>query len=196
MHACIELVIFILDGQGSTNQAGRCPFSWSSASLWCPPRLRAWTTAFYTVRHAILSAGSVKAIPYCIIYKYNADDTQVWVSFTWDDSANQLDSLKSCLDSVLNQMLHNRLKLSPSKTDFLLIGHEQQQKKYLSSFPVTLMGIDADPSASSRNQGVDFDQNFNFQKHISRLCSSCCYNICDLCRIRWHLNLDNAKSLL
>ena len=43
---------------------------------------------------------------------------------------------ESCLDSVLNWMLHNRSKLNSSKADFLLIGHEQQWKKYLSCIPV------------------------------------------------------------
>ena len=63
-------------------------------------------------------------------------------------------------------MLHNRLKLNPSKTDFLLIGHEQQRKKSLFSFTVTLMGIDANPSACARNLGVVFDQNFNNFRNI------------------------------
>ena len=193
---CTELVIFILDGQESTNQAGKCPFSWSSASLWCaPPRLRAWTTAFYTVHHSSQSLSTVIQ-GHSILHHLYADDSQLYISFTSDDSANQLGRLKSCLDSVLNWMLHNRLKLNPSKTDFLLIGRKQQRKKYLSRFPTTLMGIDANPSASARNLGVVFDQNFNFRKHISQVCSSCFCHIRDLHRIRRHLNLDNAKSVL
>ena len=125
------------------------------------PQGSAWTTAFtlYTTPLSTVSQG------HSILHHLYADDSHLCISFTSDDSANQLDSLKSCLDSVLNWMLHNRLKLHPSKTDFLLIGHEQQQKKHLSRFPITLMGIDANPSASARNLGVDFDQNFNFRKH-------------------------------
>ena len=57
------------------------------------------------------------------------------------------------------------------------------------------MGVDTNPAKSARNLGVVFDQNFNFRKHISAVCSSCLYHIRDLRRIRRHLNLDSAKSL-
>ena len=92
-------------------------------------------------------------------------------------------------------MLSNKLKLNPGKTEFILIGHEQQRKKFLSQFPVSLMGVDTKPSKSARNLGVVFDQDFNFQKQISQVCGSCRYHIRDLRRIRRHLTLDNAKYL-
>ena len=40
--------------------------------------------------------------------------------------------------TVQNWMLWNKLKPNPSKTEFLLIGHEQQCKQYLSIFPCPL----------------------------------------------------------
>ena len=173
---CTKLVIFILDGQESTDQGGRCPFFWSSASFWCPPSLRAWTTALYTVHTALSTAIQVHPIMHHL-YAYNSHlSLCIYRSPHADDSANQLDSLKFCLDSVLNWMFHNRLKLNPSKTDFLLIGHEEQRKKYLSRFPITLMGIDGNPSASARNLGVAFDQKFNFRKRVSQVCNSCFYH--------------------
>ena len=57
------------------------------------------------------------------------------------------------------------------------------------------MGADTNPSKSARNLGVVFDQNFNFRKHITQICSSCRYHMRDLRRIRRHLNLNCAKSL-
>ena len=124
-----------------------------------------------------------------------ADDSQLYVSFSAGDSGDQLNSLKCCLDSVLKWMLSNKLKLNPDKTEFLLIGHEQQRQKYMDQFPVTLMGVNTNPSKSARNLGVIFDQNFSFHSHISQVCSSCFYHIRDLRRIRRHMNLDCAKSL-
>ena len=65
----------------------------------------------------------------------------------------------------------NKLKLNPGKTEFLLIGHEQQRRKYESLFPVPLMGVDTKPSKSARNLGVSFDQTFNFRgAHLPGLC--------------------------
>ena len=117
------------------------------------------------------------------------------IAFSSADSASSLAILQGCLVSVEKWMSHNKLKLNPGKTEFLLIGHEQQRRKYQTLFPMPLMGVDTKPSKSARNLGVIFDQNFTFRGHISQVCASCFYHIRDLRRIRRHLNLDNAKSL-
>jgi hypothetical protein len=124
-----------------------------------------------------------------------ADDTQIYLSFSEDDSQASIRRLQLCLSSVQKWMCDNRLKLNPDKTEFLLIGHEHQRKKYLSSFPVSLLGADTKPANAARNLGVYFDQHFNFRSHISQVCRSCYYHIRDLRRIRKHLSLDDAKCL-
>ena len=43
--------------------------------------------------------------------------------------------------------------------------------------------------------GVIFDKNFNFQSHISAICSTCFHHIRDLWRIHRYLDLNNAKLL-
>lgn len=124
-----------------------------------------------------------------------ADDTQLYVSFSTEDSTESLRLLQDCLCCIQNWMFQNKLKLNPDKTEFLLIGHERQRGKYLSLFPISLMGVQTNPAKSARNLGVVFDQNFTFKAHISKLCSSCYYHIRDLRRIRKHLNMEHAKTL-
>ena len=124
-----------------------------------------------------------------------ADDTQLYLSFSADDSQSSIFRLQQCLASVQHWMLANKLKLNPDKTEFLLIGHEQQRMKYLSSFPIPLLGVDTKPARTARNLGVHFDQNFNFRNHIGQICRSCYYHIRDLRRIRRHLRLEDAKCL-
>ena len=68
------------------------------------------------------------------------DDTQLHVSFSADNSGSSFHRLQQCLVSVQDWMTTNKLKLNPNKTEFLLIGHERQRLKYLSMFPVTLLG--------------------------------------------------------
>ena len=92
-------------------------------------------------------------------------------------------------------MSTNKLKLNPGKTKFLLIGNERQWSKYLSMFPIQLLGVETYPAKSACNLGVIFDRNFNFHSHISAICSSCIYHIRDVRRIRRHLDLDSAKVL-
>ena len=43
-----------------------------------------------------------------------------------------------------------KLQLNPDKTEFLFIGHKRQRLKYLSMFPVTLLGSGTHPSKIAR----------------------------------------------
>ena len=97
--------------------------------------------------------------------------------------------------SLQSWMSTNKLKLNPDKTEFLLIGNERQPSKYLSMFPIELLGVKTSPAKSARNLGVIFDNKFTFRSHISAVCSSCFYHMRDLQRIRRHLDLDSAKLL-
>ena len=124
-----------------------------------------------------------------------ADDSQLYISFSSGNSAAALNGLQSFLASVQSWMSTNKLKPNPHETKFLLIGNERQRSKYLSMFPIELLGVKIYPAKSARNLGVIFDKNFNFPSHISAICSSCIYHIRDLRRIRGHLDLDSAKLL-
>ena len=124
-----------------------------------------------------------------------ADDSQRYVSFASGDSAKALNDLQSCLASVQSWMSTNKLKLNPDKTEFLLIVNEQQRSKYLSMFPIELLGVKTNPAKSARNLGVIFDKKFAFRSHISAVCSSYFYHMWDLRCIRRHLDLDSAKLL-
>ena len=42
----------------------------------------------------------------------------------------------------MSWMLCNKLKLNPGKTEFLLIGHEKQRRKYFSKLPITLFEVE------------------------------------------------------
>ena len=83
----------------------------------------------------------------------HADDSQLSVSFAPGVSAAALNGLQSCLASVQSWMLMKKLKLNPDKTEFLLIGYEQQRSKYLSMFPIELLGVKTNPAKSAQNLG-------------------------------------------
>ena len=124
-----------------------------------------------------------------------ADDTQLYISFSADNSESSFYHLQQCLVSIQDWMTTNKLKLNPNKTEFLLIGHEHQRIKYLSMFLVTLLGSETHPSKTDRNLGIVFDENFNFRTRINNICKLSYYRIRDLRRIRKHLNLDQGKWL-
>ena len=45
-----------------------------------------------------------------------------------------------------------------TETEFLLIGNEPQRSKYLSMFPIELLGVKTNPAKSARNLEVIFDK--------------------------------------
>ena len=122
-----------------------------------------------------------------------ADDSQQYVSFASGDSAAELNGLQSCLASVQSWISTNKLKLNPDKSEFLFIGNERKQSKYLSMLPIELLGVKTNPAKSTRNHGVIFDKNFTFRSHISAVCNSCFYDMRDLRCVHRHLDLDSAK---
>ena len=85
---------------------------------------------------------------HAISHHLYADDSQLYASFASRDSAAALDGLQSCLASVQSWMSTNKLKLNPDKTEFLLIGNERQRSKYLSMFPIELLGVKTNPAKS------------------------------------------------
>ena len=92
-------------------------------------------------------------------------------------------------------MTGSKLKLNPSKTEFLLIGIKHQREKILNNFSCLIPGQDTSPSASANDIGVVFDSSLNFQKHISQTCRACFYHLRDLRQIRKSLSLDLARQI-
>ena len=117
-----------------------------------------------------------------ISYHLYADDTQIYISFSPNQSHDSLSLLSSTLDEVYVWLTSNRLSVNPSKTEFLIIGNPQQRNKIQSS-SIVFCGNIISPSASARNLGVIFDSSLSLTKHISSICKSAYYQIKQLRQI-------------
>ena len=140
-------------------------------------------TLYTTPLSAIISSFDINHHPY-------ADDTQIYMSLSVSNAKESLEKLQHCLMGVSAWMTGSKLKLNPSKTEFLLIGNN-----FLNNFPCLLLGQETNPSTSAKNLGVLFDSSLNFRKHISQTCRTCFYHTRDLRRIRKSLSLDLAKQI-
>ena len=137
-----------------------------------------------------------------IISSYNlvkhhlyADDTQIYIDLTTDNAPSAISQLQKCLTDIQLWMNSNKLKLNPDKTEFMIIGTDNQRNILSKFLPVNILGNDLYPSTSVRNLGVIFDSDFKFSKHVSSICSSCFYHIRDFSRVRRHLDTSAAIIL-
>ena len=112
-----------------------------------------------------------------ICHHLYADDTQIYLSLFKTDPEMSLSLVQQCLQDVSNWMISSKLKFNPDNTEFILIGTKAQRDKLKKYFPTKLLDQDVTPTASARNLGVEFDKDFNFKKHISKVCRSCYYHI-------------------
>ena len=132
---------------------------------------------------------------YGLSHHLYADDTQIYISLTGDTATESLKMFQSCITGVSSWMAQSKLKLNPSKTEFLLIGSKSQREKFINLFPLAVLDNEMNPADSARNLGVFFDSDLNFRQHISQVSSSCFYHIRDLKRIRKSLPLALTKQI-
>ena len=78
-------------------------------------------------------------------------------SLSVSNAKEYLEKLQHCLMGVSAWMTGSKLKLNPSKTEFLLIGTKLQREKFLNNSPCLILGEDTNPSTSAKNLGVVFD---------------------------------------
>jgi len=124
-----------------------------------------------------------------------ADDTQLFISFSAPNFAQNKIILESTIASIHSWMVSNFLSLNPSKTEFLLIGLPQQLTK-LSHTSLSLPdNVTVSPVSSARNLGFIFDSNHSLSQHISSLSRSCFLHIRDLKRMRSSIDYFTALTI-
>ena len=129
-----------------------------------------------------------------IAFHLYADDTQLYISFSANDSVPCLDSLSTTLTSLYSWFVSNGLAINSSKTEFLILGTKQQRAKLLSP-SLTFNNSTIYPSNSTRNLGVTFDSELSFSQHISEICKSSYFIIRQLRQIRSSLDLKSSILL-
>ena len=64
-----------------------------------------------------------------------ADDTKIYISLSGSEASESLTDLKSCVTDVFTWMTNSKLKLNPSKTEFVIIGSKKTKGKVQRSIP-------------------------------------------------------------
>ncbi|KAL9963200.1 hypothetical protein ACROYT_G032378 [Oculina patagonica] len=122
-----------------------------------------------------------------------ADDSQVYISFSPNDRAEQLAvvrSMEDCIRDIRSWMLNNYLKSNDDKTEFLIIGTPQQLGK-LDNISIRVGDSDIHPVPIASNLGSWFDSRLSMATHITKTCASSFYYIYN---IRMFLSANTHKK--
>ena len=130
-------------------------------------------------------------------YHFYADDTQLFIHLSPDDSLKSFDRLKSCLNDIQVWMSENKLKLNPDKTEFIVFGAKDRHKWLSDSLPVNILGNCLSPADVVRNLGVLFDAKFFSQKgwgaHLNEIVLSGLWSNKEA---QLHINVLELKAVL
>ena len=92
------------------------------------------------------------------------------------NSASLKDRILSCIDAIAEWMQVNRLRLNPSKTEYLWCA-TSRRSHCISTESFTLEDDEVKHVNRVRNLGAFFESNMNTRSHVNRLVSSCYYQM-------------------
>ena len=98
-----------------------------------------------------------------------ANDTQIYIFLSGSEALESLTDLKSCATHVFTWMTNSKLKLNPSKTEFIIIGSKEQREKFKI-------------------------YSLYYYLTMTQTCKICFYHIRDFRRIREYLSPEATKS--
>ena len=129
-----------------------------------------------------------------------ADDTQLYVSFCPNRSADAdfaIKSMTDCISEIRSWMISDNLMLNDDKTEFLIIGTRQQLDK-VNINCIRVGSIDVCPVTVARNLGSWFDEQLTtcMSTHISKLCGVAFYRLRNIKRIRKYLSQESTEMLV
>ena len=126
-----------------------------------------------------------------------ADDTQLYVPFSPNRSANVDFAITSMTDCISDRswMISDHLMSNNDKTELLIIGTRQQLAK-VNINCIRVGSTDACPVTVARNLGSWFDEQLTMSTHISKLCGVAFYHLHNIKRIRKYLSRESTEMLV
>ena len=167
-------------------------------------------TSSSTLVHCGVPQGSVLGPILFLLYtadigsiasKYNinshsfADDTQLYYSGDPSEAQFLRSSIVACINEITEWCATNKLKLNPSKTEFLWSATARRQDQ-LDHTPIRLSDGVIRPSKVVRDLGVLIDSQLSFAHHVNTITSKSYSELRRLKSFRRSLPLHAARTLV
>src|SRR5271154_834585 len=104
-------------------------------------------------------------------YHFYAEDTQLYTSFSVNESNTSANCISNCIADIRSWMQSNLLMLNDSKTEIVLLGTRQQLSK-LGSLKISVESANIKLCSKVRNLGVIFDSNMTMEDHVNHVCKT------------------------
>ena len=124
-----------------------------------------------------------------------ADDLQIYDHCLAGDTPQLTNRLTYCIEIVGRWMSSNRLRLNPSKTEFIWLG-SMRRLAGCTFDPITIGGETIQPSQTVRYLGAYIDSSISFTEHVTRLARTCYFHIRQLRSIRRSLTTESSHALV
>ena len=126
-----------------------------------------------------------------------ADDHGIYKSCrpTQKSEMDVMSKLEQCLEQVHNWMNSNKLKLNPTKTEFIIFGGKTQLTK-CSASSVCVSGTGVNKSSVIKYLGVYLDETLSYRQQIIAKCKVALFNLSRIRTIRRYINEANCKTLV
>ena len=128
-----------------------------------------------------------------IEYHIYADDTQLYCSFDINSPDEALHAITSCISDIRSWMIGEKLKINNDKTEFLIIT--SPKAGFSANLQLKIGQEIVLPSTSCKSLGVMFDDHMQMDAHISHICRTIHFHLCNIGAIR-NLLTDSATEQL
>ena len=139
----------------------------------------------------------VKHLPVVNVGGY-ADDHQLYMSYRpcgSESDADAVSKLRACISEVRTWMLCHRLKINDTKTEFMLLGNQQQLAK-VSTQDIAVGSSAIKPVTTLKNLGVIFDQELKMSDHVNSICKKGYYQLKRIRQIRKYLDKTSTEKMV
>ena len=124
-----------------------------------------------------------------------ADDTQLYLSGDPKDTQLLRTSIVACINEITEWCAANKLKLNPSKTEFLWSATARRQSQ-LDQTPINFSDGNIRPSKAVRDLGVMIDSQLSFAQHVNNISCKCYAELRRIKSFRRSLPTDAARTLV
>ena len=126
-----------------------------------------------------------------VLHHQYADDIQIFTKMT----ANAIDNLLVCVDSLQHWFWLNGLLLNPGKSPVAYFGTRKRLQNTTLPARIIVAGSNVDIANSLHIMGVTLDSTFSLDQHVNSMVKTCNFHLQALRHVRQSITRDVANTM-